>query len=69
MIFIDRKPPDEDFVGDHPRLTEAETFAMFEGSVQEGNEVMSTEVNKLLPISLVGSYAQPDWLSSYCMPL
>ena len=23
---------------------------------------MSTEVNKLLPTSLVGSYAQPDWL-------
>ena len=35
---------------------------MFEGGLQEGNEVMSTEVNKLLPTSLVGSYAQPDWL-------
>ena len=31
-IFIDRKPPGYDFAGDHPRLNEAETFAMFEGS-------------------------------------
>ncbi len=30
-IFIDRKPPGYDFAGDHPRLNEAETFAMFEG--------------------------------------
>ena len=31
-IFIDRKPPGYDFAGDHPRLTEAETMAMFEES-------------------------------------
>jgi len=30
-IFHDRKPPGYDFAGDHPRLTEAETMAMFEG--------------------------------------
>ncbi|MCB9945081.1 MAG: GFA family protein [Geminicoccaceae bacterium] len=28
-IFIDRKPPGYDIAGDHPRLTEAETFEMF----------------------------------------
>ena len=28
-IFIDRKPGGYDFAGDHPRLTEAETFAQF----------------------------------------
>ena len=31
-IFIDRKPPGYDFAGDHLRLTEAETMAMFEES-------------------------------------
>ena len=30
--FTDRKPPGYDFAGDHPRLTEAETMAMFEES-------------------------------------
>ncbi len=29
-IFIDRKPDCIDFVGDHPRLNEAETLAMYE---------------------------------------
>lgn len=28
-IFIDRKPDCIDFVGDHPRLTEAETLALY----------------------------------------
>jgi hypothetical protein len=28
-IFIDQKPPGYDLAGDHPRLTEAETFAKF----------------------------------------
>ena len=28
-FFIDLKPPGYTFAGDHPRLTEAETFAMF----------------------------------------
>lgn len=30
-IFIDRKPPGYAFAGEHPRLTEAETMAMFAG--------------------------------------
>ena len=29
-IFIDCKPPGYDIAGDHPRLTEQQTFAMFE---------------------------------------
>ena len=30
-MFIDRKPPGYDFAGGHLRVTEAKTFAMFEG--------------------------------------
>ena len=33
-IFIDRKPPGYDFAGDHPRLTEEETLAMFAGDAE-----------------------------------